>query len=287
MPARPGRRSPSRGGARQRSAANGWDCGGLAGGPVYFPKLYNGRNRTWIFGAYEAFREPRSRSRTRTVLTPSARQDLFTWTLPGGSPQQINLLSIGTLGNSGTRPTLNSDVMNFYNLLVLAEGLTDVGCGGGDGANIRCFTFNLPGKNIADRYTLRLDHQLTGSHSLEFVFNQADFDWRPDLLNNVEPYFPKPLGGSQDSRRQVLTWALHSVLRRDKTKRPASATTGPRSTSIYSLLGAGGVADCAVTTILIMIDNKIGEGRRVGCAHASPFRYCLRFCSAPRPLLGN
>lgn len=92
-----------------------------------------------------------------------------------------------------------------------------MGCGGGDGANIRCFTFNLPGKNIADRYSLRLDHQLTGSHSLEFVFNQADFDWRPDLLNNVEPYFPKPLGGSQDSRRQVLTWALHSVLRRDKT----------------------------------------------------------------------
>ena len=186
--------------------------GASGGTPVYIPKLYNGRNRTWVFGAYEAFREPLSRSRTRTVLTPDARRGLFTYTpTSGGAPRQINLLSLGTLGTSSAAPAINNQVMNFYNSLVPTEGLTDAGCGGGDGVNIRCFTFNLPGKGIQDRYTFRVDHQLTDKHAIEFVFNQADFDSTPDLLNGIEPNFPKSKGGGQGSRRQVLTWAWHAV----------------------------------------------------------------------------
>ncbi len=191
--------------------------GASAGGPVYIPKLYDGRPRTWVFGAYEAYRESLSRSRTRTVLTPTARQGLFTWTPPGRSPQVINLLSIGTIGNTGATPVLNPDVMNFYNSLVPSENLTDTGCAGGDGVNIRCFAFNLPGSSIANRYTLRLDHQLSRSHSLEFVFNQYGHDWNPDFLNFVEPNFPGSPGGSQDALRQVLTWALHSAFGANRT----------------------------------------------------------------------
>lgn len=184
--------------------------GASAGGPVYIPKLYDGRNRTFVFGTYEAFREPLSRSRTRTVLTPDARKGLFTYTPPGGSPQQVNLLTIGTLGTSTAAPTINTDVMNFYNSLVPTEGLTDVGCSS-DAFNIRCFNFNLPGKSKVDRYTLRVDQQLSNNHSVEFVFNQSDFDSTPDLLNGIEPNFPKSKGGNQASRRQVLTWAWHGI----------------------------------------------------------------------------
>ncbi|HEV8133009.1 MAG TPA: carboxypeptidase-like regulatory domain-containing protein [Acidobacteriota bacterium] len=192
--------------------------GASAGGPVFIPKVYNGRNRTWVFGSYEAFREPLSRPRTRTVLTPSARLGSFTYTpTSGGAAQTVNLLTLGTIGTSSVTPTINKAVMDFYNSLVPAEGLTDAGCGGGDVANIRCFVFNLPGKGVQDRYTLRADHQLTERHSLEFVFNQADFDSTPDLLNGIEPNFPKSPGGAQVSRRQVLTWGLHSVFGTNKT----------------------------------------------------------------------
>jgi len=187
-------------------------AGASAGGPVYIPGLYDGRNRTWVFGAYEAFREPLSRERTRLVLTPSARLGQFTYTpTSGGAAQTVNLLTLGTLGNTGAAPAINQDVMQFYNSMVPDSGLTDAGCGGGDAVNIRCFRFNLPGSNIQDRWTIRADHQLTSKHSVEFVYNQANFDSVPDLLNGIEPNFPKSLGGGQSSIRQVFVWAFHSI----------------------------------------------------------------------------
>jgi len=191
--------------------------GASAGGPVYIPKVYDGRNRTFVFGTYEAYREPLSRSRTRTVLTPDARKGLFTYVPTSGGPaRQVDLLSLGTLGTSAARPVINTDVMNFYSAMAPTEGLSDTGCAS-DTYNIRCFVFNLPGKNVVDRYTLRVDQQLTNDHAIEFVFNQSDFDSTPDLLNGIEPMFPKSKGGNQASRRQVATWAWQSVFGPSKT----------------------------------------------------------------------
>ena len=51
--------------------------GATIGGPWYIPKLYHGRNKTFFFFAYDAYREPRSQPRTRTVMTTSAEQGLL------------------------------------------------------------------------------------------------------------------------------------------------------------------------------------------------------------------
>ncbi len=177
-----------------------------AGGPIYIPGLYDGRNKTWIFGMYEAFREPLARSRIRTVMTATARTGQFTWTPPGSTtPSTIDLLTIG----NPSFTTINADVMNFYNSLV-PEPNTFTGCTN-DVVNIGCFQFNLKGTNEQDRYVVRLDHQLTSSHALEFVFTQADFSSIPDLLNGIEPLFPNSPGGGQVSTRNVITGALHST----------------------------------------------------------------------------
>jgi hypothetical protein len=195
---------------QQRLGANG-------GGPVFIPKIYNGKNRTWVFGTYEAYREPLSRGRTRTVLTDTARTGTFTYNSTSAGVQTVNLLNLGTIGSTGIKPAVNQDVMGLYNNYVPTAGLTDSGCTNGDGRNVRCFVFNLPGKNITDRYTLRVDHQITRNHSASFVFNQADFDSTPDLLNAIEPMFPKSPTGGQGSRRQVLVWAVQSVFGSNKT----------------------------------------------------------------------
>ncbi len=188
------------------------------GGPAFVPKLYDGRNRSWFFWNYEAFREPVSRSRTRTVLTSPARQGQFTYArADNGQLATVSLLPLGTIGATGRTPVVNSAVMDLYNGIVPADGLTDAGCGNGDGVNIRCFRFNLPGKGEQDRYTLRADHQFSNRHSMEFVFNQADFDSTPDLLNSIEPLFPKSKGGGQSSHRQVFVWAVHSIFGSNKT----------------------------------------------------------------------
>jgi len=192
--------------------------GGNGGGPVWIPKIYNGRNRTFIFGAYEAYREPLSRGRERTVLTDSARAGMFTYTpTTGGAPVTVNLLNIGTIGTTGVKPVVNAAVMNFYNTYVPHTGLTDAGCGSGDTLNIRCYAFNLAGKNVNDRYTLRVDHQLTQNHNLTFTYNQTNSDSTPDLLNAIEPQFPTSPTGGQGGVRYLMVGALQSIFGTNKT----------------------------------------------------------------------
>jgi Carboxypeptidase regulatory-like domain len=62
--------------------------GGSVGGPVWIPKLYNGRNKTFFFGAYQGFRY--SRVQDTNLLVPTAAQ------LAGdesGAPQIYNPFS--------------------------------------------------------------------------------------------------------------------------------------------------------------------------------------------------
>ena len=140
------------------------------GGPLSFPKVYSGKEKTWFFTAFEAFREPLSRNRLRVVLSDPARTGLFTYKRSdNGQLNTVNLLTLGTV------PTINSAVMNYYNGLVPSAN-TDAGCSSGDTLNIRCFAWNVPGKSLQNRYTARIDHQLTANHGLEFVYNQANFN---------------------------------------------------------------------------------------------------------------
>ncbi|MFB3828817.1 MAG: carboxypeptidase regulatory-like domain-containing protein [Bryobacteraceae bacterium] len=52
--------------------------GGTAGAPVYIPKLYNGKNRTFFFMAYEGIKDSRPRNNgTPTVPTPAMKNGDF------------------------------------------------------------------------------------------------------------------------------------------------------------------------------------------------------------------
>lgn len=56
--------------------------GGTLGGPVYIPKLYQGRDKTFFFLSYEGIRNQDPRAGTRSVPTEAERQGDFTssWT---------------------------------------------------------------------------------------------------------------------------------------------------------------------------------------------------------------
>ena len=47
------------------------------GGPIWVPKLYNGRNKTFFFGAYEKLNQKVSSAGTATVLTPAMEEGDF------------------------------------------------------------------------------------------------------------------------------------------------------------------------------------------------------------------
>ncbi len=55
----------------------GNDYGFSAGGPVFFPHLYNGRNRTFFFGDFEGFKFPRGQSIQQFVPTQLMRNGNF------------------------------------------------------------------------------------------------------------------------------------------------------------------------------------------------------------------
>jgi hypothetical protein len=275
---------------QQRLGANG-------GGPVYIPKIYNGKNRTWVFGTYEAYREPLSRGRTRTVLTDTARTGAFTYNSTTGGVQTVNLLNLGTIGTTGIKPTVNQDLMGLYNNYVPSTGLTDSGCSNGDGRNVRCFVFNLPGKNITDRYTLRVDHQITTKHSASFVFNQADFDSTPDLLNAIEPQFPKSPTGGQGSRRQVLVWAVQSIFGNNKTN---EARAGYQRAPVgfnypYNFSDFGGVQLNTAGSLSnpVLTSTNLPQGRNTPVRQAidnfswTKGKHNLRFGGEYRQILAN
>jgi hypothetical protein len=48
------------------------EFGGVAGGPVWIPKVYNGRNKTFFFGAYQGFRF--SQTQAKFIRVPTAAQ---------------------------------------------------------------------------------------------------------------------------------------------------------------------------------------------------------------------
>jgi len=192
--------------------------GFTVGGPWYIPKVYHGRNKTFFFVAYQAYREPRAQPRERTVMTTSAEQGLFTYTPTGGSPTTVNLLNLGTIGNTGIKPVVNATTMGIYEKIVPQSGYTNAGCGGGDIVNFSCIALNLAGVNNQDYWTVRIDHQITSKHSFEFVWNRATFNTAPDFLNSNEPEFAAtPFSGGQVSSREVFVWALLSVLSPTKT----------------------------------------------------------------------
>ena len=188
--------------------------GATVGGPASIPKLYNGKNKTFFFFAYEAYREPRSSPTERTVETPSAEQGLFTYTPTGEwRTVTVNLLNIGTIGNTGIKPVINSQSFGALYHNRSAIGFHRCRLRSGDGVNIRCLGFNEAGVNNQDRYTVRMDQQFGQKNSISFVWNRANFNTSPDFLNsNQPPFLGSPWSGGQISTREDLVWAWTTTI---------------------------------------------------------------------------
>lgn len=188
--------------------------GATIGGPASIPKLYNAKNKTFFFFAYEAYREPRASPTTRTVELPSAEQGLFTYTpTTGGGPTTVNLLNIGTIGNTGIKPTLNATLAPLYSTIVPQSGYTNTGCASGDVNNISCLVFNEKGLNNQDRYTVRMDQQIGQKNSVQFIWNRSNFNTSPDFLNgNQPPFIGAPWSGGQISSREDFVWAWDTTI---------------------------------------------------------------------------
>jgi len=100
--------------------------GGTAGGPLYIPKIYEKRDKTFIFGDIEALRQSSPTTFTATLPTGDMRKGVFSALL--GS--QIGTDALG-------RPVLQGQIYNPLSTRLLTNGKTDpvsglsVNCPGG------------------------------------------------------------------------------------------------------------------------------------------------------------
>jgi hypothetical protein len=105
--------------------------GGTAGGPVYIPKLYNGKNKSFFFYAYEAIRETRPRNNcTSNCTVPTQAQ----WggdfsgllTAPGGGAayQIYNPFSATLSGSTVVRQPFSGNIIPPNLITNVAKGLS-------------------------------------------------------------------------------------------------------------------------------------------------------------------
>jgi hypothetical protein len=159
--------------------------GGGVGGPIYFPKIYNGKNRTFFFVNYEGTRRPSLSTSSITVPTDLERTGDFSKTVDG-SGRAITIYDPTSVAN-GVRTAfpgnvipqnrfdaIGSKVINLYpspNVVPSPGTLLNY-----LDSRYRTFTWNS--------FTTRVDENLTATQQLFF---RAGWNHRTDA---GAAYFP-------------------------------------------------------------------------------------------------
>ncbi|HQR38745.1 MAG TPA: carboxypeptidase-like regulatory domain-containing protein [Blastocatellia bacterium] len=140
-------------------------------GPVYLPKLYDGRNKLFFFGAYEGFRERSATPFTTTVLTPEARAGVFQY-LDSVTNQvrSVNLHQLKTFSLDPITQSLLTQVP-LPNSDLAGDGLVTSG-----------YSFNKSTPTNRNQGTTRIDYVINDRHKIEAVYQYTgERDARSDI----------------------------------------------------------------------------------------------------------
>ncbi len=176
------------------------------GGPIFIPKLFDGRDKAFFFFTYEDFRVPSSTSRRPVVMTTLASSGVFT----KADGSTVNLLTLAAA--AGQTATIDPTVAK---LLAQMKSAGDAaGTYDSRDANTNYLNVQSSSKQFRKYPSMRLDYNLTKNHRLTAVGRYQTFDSTPDLLNSADPVIPGlPYGfGGQSSYRYSFTVSMRSVL---------------------------------------------------------------------------
>lgn len=200
---------------RPRNRRN--DFGGTLGGPIFIPKIYNGKNKTFFFWNYEQFLETVQYGFTDTVPVPAYRNGDFSaispngncslcstygiQTTPLGTPSaQLDALGRQMFANAIYDPAsrgVNSSNLGYANpfesnkipltrfnesskkiLALMPQAQTNSLIGNYPGA--------IPGNRYSAIPSIKVDHNLSEKDKLSFFWSRI----------NTESQISSPLGGA-------------------------------------------------------------------------------------------
>jgi carboxypeptidase family protein len=101
------------------------EYGGSVGGPVYLPKIYNGKNRTFFFVAYEGYKLRQASTRSTTMPSAEMRAGDFSQ-LMDGQGRRFNLYDPLTTGANWSRLPFNNNQIPVNRRSPLATYLYNV-----------------------------------------------------------------------------------------------------------------------------------------------------------------
>lgn len=148
--------------------------GGTIGGPIYLPRLYDGRNKSFWFFNYEGVRDRRGLTRLFTVPTPLELQGDFSQTL-NAAGQLITIADPFTTRQDPDKPgTYLRDL--FSNNRIPASQIDPVAANvrsfwrdpntAGSAGGVNNFIGNGSAPNTQDQVTVRIDHTIRESHKI-------------------------------------------------------------------------------------------------------------------------
>jgi len=183
------------------------DYGGTFGGPVWIPKVYNGRDKTFFFFSYEQYRQTQGSSNVSTLPTDAERQGDFSASLGGPlidptTHQPVlnpcdnnNVILQGQIFDPSTtqtvggvqcrKPFAGNQIPNIstvaQNILALIPEPTNANF-----QNNFVLTSNNP--ILSTTMSFRIDQNLSQRHKLFFSYSSRDNE-----NINGSPVLPNPL----------------------------------------------------------------------------------------------
>ncbi len=177
--------------------------GGTFGGPVLLPKVYDGRNRTFFFFAYERFAFRRADVQLTRVPTANEFSGNFSDSVLGRAifdPATTRSGEGGTVlrdqfpGNTVPAARIDKMAQGYLKLMVPTPNYFDPG-------NVNVNRIDVfPVKQNKNDYSIRLDHRFRDQDNVWFRFSQTN-----DLTNSLLTALVKR-GDSRDRRNIGVNW---------------------------------------------------------------------------------
>lgn len=195
------------------------EFGASAGGPVILPKLYDGRNRTFWFQAFEGFRQRQSVFSRSAVPLPEMWQGDMSM-IVNAAGQRTTIYDPLSTGPDGTRQPFPNQRIPANRISPFAAKLREVTAAPTVninpylGAN---FDALYPLRLDENKWTTRVDHQLTPSDNFSFRHMYTDLARRQTgaRFGSPPPNLKNPWGSQ---RQDAEVWS--ASVRHSRTFRP-------------------------------------------------------------------
>ena len=197
-------RDPANAGLYKRAADTKNEYGLTFGGPVWIPKLYDGRKKTFFFFSWEQFHQNMGATITQTVPTLAMRAGDFRSTLTntslGTNPCDNQPIYQGEIFDPQTTQTVDGQICRdpFFDNQIAPERISTVAKNllkfypnpTNDQQNLN-YTFATSFPFSDTSYTIRLDHQFSPSDSVFASYtyrgHSLPFETTPSLPEPADP----------------------------------------------------------------------------------------------------